>query len=91
METVGVSFKLPKAILAAAKVKESDLESLMKDTLAIDLYRLGKVSLGKAAEIAGVKTKWEMIQLLSKHEVWLDYSAEDAKQDWEALRELETA
>ena len=91
METVGVSFKLPKAILAAAKVKESDLESLMKATLAIDLYRLGKVSLGKAAEIAGVKTKWEMIQLLSKHEVWLDYSAEDAKQDWEALRELETA
>ena len=90
MQTIGVSVKLPRAILVAAKVRENELENLLKESLAIELYRLGKVSLGKAAEIAGVMTKWEMVELLVKHEVWLDYTAEDAEQDWETLKEIKT-
>jgi predicted HTH domain antitoxin len=87
MQSIGVSVKLPRAILAAAKVKENELEGLLRESLAIELYRLGRVSLGKTAEIAGVSTKREMISLLAKYKLWLDYTAEDAEQDWETLKE----
>jgi predicted HTH domain antitoxin len=88
MQTIEVSVKLPRAILAAAQVKEGELEGLLKEALAVELYRLGKVSLGKAAEIAGVGTKWEIMNLLARYDVWVDYKAEDAEQDWDTLKEI---
>jgi len=38
-----------------------------------------RISLGKAAELAGVPTKIEMMAALAKHGVWLNYTAEDAR------------
>jgi predicted HTH domain antitoxin len=74
--------------LSAAKVREKDLEDLIRQSLGIELYRRGLISLGKAAEIAGVSTKWEMMHLLAKHGDYIDYAAEDAKKDMETLFEI---
>ena len=38
-------------------------------------------SLGQAAEVAGVATKWEMMALLAKHGLWIHYTADDAVGD----------
>ena len=42
----------------------------------VELYREGKLSLGKAAEVAGVRNKWEMLMLLNEKGVAIDYTAE---------------
>ena len=42
----------------------------------VELYREGKLSLGKAAEVAGVRNKWEMLMLLNEKGVVIDYTAE---------------
>lgn len=65
------------------KVEQSVIE-----TIAVDLYRRQQISLGKAAEIARVPSKWQMGQILVKYDVWLDYTAEDAEQDWNRLRKV---
>ena len=44
--------------------------------------------MGKAAELAGVKSKWEMLLLLSERGVPLDYTCEDAKKDLQTLKEV---
>lgn len=90
METIEVSVKLPKRILATIKIREKDLEPLLRQVLATDLYRRGEISLGKAAEIAGISTKWEMMQLFAKHEIPIDYTAEDAEHDLKTLEEVLT-
>ena len=56
-------------------------------SLAVELYREGRLSLGKAAELAGTKSKWEMLMLLSERGVPLDYSANDAEKDLRTLEE----
>jgi predicted HTH domain antitoxin len=61
-------------------------ERLKKGTLAVEIHREGKLSLGKAAELAGTKSKWEMLMLLSVRGVPLDYTVDDAEKD---LRTLE--
>jgi predicted HTH domain antitoxin len=55
-------------------------------SLAVDLYREGRLSLGKAAELAGTKSKWEMLMLLSERGVPLDYTADDAEKDLQTLK-----
>ena len=57
-------------------------------SLAVDLYREGRLSLGKAAELAEAKSKWEMLMLLSERGVPLDYTADDAEKDLQTLESV---
>ena len=79
---------MPESILALIKVEPDQLSQYIKRSLAVELYREGKLSLGKAAELAGASGKWEMLMLLSERGVPLDYSAEDAQEDFRTLKEL---
>lgn len=79
---------LPKFVLAAAGVREQELSALIREVMAVELYRRGRLSLGKAAELAGLATKWEAISMLARHDVWLDYTADDAAADLATLESL---
>ncbi|MHC1727778.1 MAG: UPF0175 family protein [Syntrophobacteraceae bacterium] len=87
MDRVKILVELPKSICSAAGVREAELAQAMKEALAVDLYRQGRISLGKAAETADVSLH-EMIQILMKHDVFLSYELQDAAQDIETLREI---
>jgi predicted HTH domain antitoxin len=52
--------------------------------IAVDKYRKGEVSLGKAAEIAGLSV-WEMLELLKEQRVELNLEAEDIIQAAEEI------
>ena len=86
-KSVDIKLKLPKSILAVMGSTETNIERSVMETVVVDLYRRRQISLEKAAEIAELPI-WQMNRLLAKHDVWLDYTAEDAKQDWNALREV---
>ena len=86
-ETIRVEVELPKTFSLTTKVKEKELNKFIREALAVELYRERKVSLGKAAEIAGARNKWEMLMILNKRGVAIDYTAEDAEKDLEAFEE----
>lgn len=77
----------PDTFLAATKTKKENLNKLIKESLAVELYREGKLSLGKAAEVAEARNKWEMLAILDKKGVSINYSALDAIEDLETLKE----
>ena len=87
IESVEIMLKLPKSILAVMGSTETSIEQSIMETVAVSLYRRRQISLGKTAEIAEISV-WQMNQILAKHSVSLDYTAEDAAQDWNALREV---
>jgi len=80
--------EMPGSILALIKVKPDHLSLYIKRSLAVELFWEGKLSLGKAAELAGAKSKWEMLLLLRERGVPLDYTAEDATEDLQTLKEV---
>lgn len=86
-ENVEITLKLPKSILAVMDSTETDIGQSILETVAVALYHRRQISLGKAAEIAGIPV-WQMNQVLAEHGVSLDYTAEDAAQDWNTLREV---
>jgi predicted HTH domain antitoxin len=88
MGVVKAHVNLPRSFLAAIKVGEDELDLFIRRSLAVELYREGTLSLGKAAEVAGVRNKWEMLMLLNEKGVPLDYTAEDAAKDLKTLHEV---
>lgn len=88
MPTRTVTIDIPENFPAAVKISQHELPEFIKKTLAIELYREGILSLGKAAEIAGVSSKWEMLTILSERRVPLRYTADDAAEDLETLKEV---
>ena len=87
VETIKATVKLPGSFLTATKIKEDELDMFIRRSLAAELYREGKLSLGKAAEVAGVRNKWEMLMVLNEKGIPIDYTAKDAEKDLKTLRE----
>ena len=87
MDTVTITLDLPQSVCAAIGVRESELTPVIREAVAVELYRTGQLSLGKAAEVAGV-TRVEMMQVLAKHDVWLLYDVHDAASDWNTLKDM---
>jgi len=52
---------------------------------AFKLYKEGKVSLWKAAELAE-KSLWDMIGLMGKYDAYLNYDIEDLREDLKSIR-----
>ncbi|MDY6823779.1 MAG: UPF0175 family protein [Thermodesulfobacteriota bacterium] len=62
--------------------------AFFRSTVAVARYREGRISLGKAKELAGLENKWEMIQLLNQKGVDFNYTARDAKEDLDTLNRM---
>ena len=85
MQTVSVDF--PRDLLNIFKVREKDISKVVRETLSSELYREGLISIGKAAEIAGVSV-WEMYDVLAKKKISLQYYPEDLDDDVETLEKV---
>lgn len=80
-----VNIPVPKELKDILHVSEDEVGKEALKSIAIELYREGKVSMGKAAEIAGI-SKIEMMGVLREKKVPLQYTEEDLKED---LKEIE--
>ncbi len=63
-----VSFNVPEEVILDLRESRNDFTNYIKTTIAVDLYKNKKVSLGYCAEVAGM-TKEEFIQQLGKNGV----------------------
>lgn len=75
---------LPKEIIKICRVRESELPKFLNKTIAVELFREGMISIGKAAEISGI-SKHEMMDALASKKIPLHYSGEDLEKDVKTL------
>ncbi|WP_069470259.1 UPF0175 family protein [Candidatus Marithrix sp. Canyon 246] len=88
MQQTKLNLEIPHSILVTLKIPKTQWVEYLRKSLAVELYREGKLSLGKAKEFAGLSNKWEMIQLLNERGVDIHYSADDSINDLETLNKL---
>lgn len=75
--TVDISFPIKENILLSIKGTKDEFTNEVKYLSALYFYRKGRLSLGKAAELAGY-TKVEFIEKLQKEEEHVfDYNEEE--------------
>ena len=78
-----VSIEIPREIIRSARMTPQEL----KQVLAISLFQQGKLSFGKAREMAGM-TVWDFQQLLGSRKISVHYDIEDYDEDLQTLKVL---
>jgi len=77
MTSLTVTLELPRDLLGALDVPQVQMESRLRELIVLELFREGRISSGKGAEILGV-SKLAFIQLLSQHGI--DYFTKSSKE-----------
>jgi len=68
MNTQSITVDFPADILLALNETEAELKENIKKSLALRLYRLQKLTIGKAAQLSGL-SRFEFESLLSENEI----------------------
>lgn len=71
-----VSIEIPREVVHVARMTPDELRC----ELAVYLFQQGKLSFGKAREVAGM-TAWAFQQLLGSRSIPVHYGIEDYEQD----------
>ena len=86
MSTQTISIDLPSDVLLALNESESELKQDIRVALAIRLYNLQKLTIGKAAQVAGV-SRLTFETLLANYGVPVsNLNFEDVLSDYQKLR-----
>jgi predicted HTH domain antitoxin len=78
-----ISIEIPREIMRATRMTPQEL----KQDLAIFLFQQGKLSFGKAREMADMSV-WAFQQLLGSRGIPVHYDIEEYEEDLQTLREL---
>ena len=77
------TLKVPQDVLDSARLTIDEL----KVELAVYLYAQGRLSIGKARELAGMSL-WEFRQLLASRRIAPHYDEADLEEDVSTLRQM---
>jgi predicted HTH domain antitoxin len=78
-----IAIEIPREVPHATRMTPQEL----RRELAVCLFQQGKLSFGKAREMAGM-TAWAFQQLLGSRGIPVHYDLEDYEEDLAALKEL---
>jgi predicted HTH domain antitoxin len=78
-----ITIEIPREIIHATRMTPDEL----RRELAIHLFQQGKLSFGKAREMAGM-TVWTFQQLLGSRGIPVHYDLEDYEADLSMLKEI---
>ena len=83
MDSLTMTLEFPRDLLDAARLTAGEL----KLEIAVHLYALGRLSLGKARELAGLSL-WEFRQILGARNIDAHLEPEDLRREVQTLRDL---
>jgi predicted HTH domain antitoxin len=81
MSALKVEIELPRDLLAALNIPESDFGRRAKEWVVLELFQEGEISAGRAAEILGMP-KPRFLDLLDRRNLpYLDASPQELERD----------
>jgi predicted HTH domain antitoxin len=86
MNTQTISIDFPSDILLALNETEAELKLRIKTSLAMRLYKLQKLTIGKATQLSGL-SRFEFETLLSENEIPIsNLTIDDVMDDCKKLK-----
>ncbi len=88
MNNIKIEIEVPEELFLNLKQSHEEFKKEIKLTMAIELYKKGKLSLGKAAELSGF-TKIGFIDMLNfRGEPVFNYSDDEIESEIQNIRDL---
>lgn len=82
-----VTVQIPEAALALAGFEDQSVSEQASRLVALELFREGRASLGRAAELAGMGVE-DFMEFSARREVPLHYTAADLVEDRDTATRL---
>lgn len=82
-----VTVEIPEEVFALAGMREGSTSGRAAKLLALELFREGRASLGRAAELAGVSVE-DFMDFSSRRKVSLHYADDELAEDRETASRL---
>jgi predicted HTH domain antitoxin len=74
METLSLQVNFPSDLLSLLRLSPQEMEQEVQHWVALELFRMRKISAGKAAQVAGISL-YEFMDLTRQHNIpWIDYT-----------------
>lgn len=83
-----VTVQIPDDIAARLCAAGNDLSRLALEGLALEEYRNEHITKAELRRLLGFSTRYELDGFLKAHEVWINYTVEDAHRDVATLERL---
>ena len=83
-----LTLSLPDELSAVLSASGQDISRAAFEAIALEAYRERKLTTAQLRRLLGFETREALDVFLKRHEVWLDYTWSDLKQDREAHRRL---
>ncbi len=80
-----IQIEVPSIILEI--IPEENLKEELKLLVVLELYREGKVLLGKASEVAGINIH-EFLYELRRRKIPINYDEEELREDLKTIKKL---
>lgn len=88
MKTEKITFNIPDDLLVSLKIGVKGIERDMRQYLAIEYFKHKRLTIGKAARLAGMN-RFDFIDLLaSEGVVQYDYDENDIKEELQGVKKL---
>lgn len=84
---MAITVEIPRDAEEALRREWGDLEKAARESLLIESYRTGRLSLGLLAQTLGIPVV-QADQWLAEHRVPLNYTQDDLESDRRTLRDL---
>jgi hypothetical protein len=65
-----------------------DLSRRALEAFGLEEYKSGRVTQAELRRLLGFETRYQLDGFLKAHDVWIDYTLEDAKRERESLERL---
>ena len=87
VKTIKTEIELPSDILYSQGVYKNRIGYFVKKNFLLELYREGKISLGRMAALLGM-TRMEMMGIMKDSNIPLNYGAQELEEDMETAKRL---
>ena len=87
VKTIRTEIELPSDILYSQGVYENRAGYFVKKNFLLELYREGKISLGRMAALLGMN-RMEMLGVMKDSDIPLNYGTQELEEDMETAKRL---
>jgi hypothetical protein len=76
-----LDLEIPDDLAGRLSASSTDLSRRALEAIALEEYKSERISKAKLRKLLGIETRYELDGFLKAHDVWINYSIDDAQRD----------
>ncbi len=86
---MNLTVQIPDDLANRLRAAGGDLSRRALEAFALEEYKCGRITQAELRRLLGFGTRYQLDGFLKAHDVWIEYTLEDARREREGLERLE--